>query len=330
MAGVPRVWGRYQTRARNVYFHEEQSRVRESPRRFALTWSHNGLYAAAVEAGISVMFENFVEIYENLKLPLYLLVAFSIVGIAQNSSAGEPELSEHTLPVPFVFSLGGLNEKEIESLKSVPGVQEVSIEKGRAKVTYQPFEEKNWSKFGPGWITGAEKIYDFIALKKLIGKTRWTHGGSIGGRSGAITSDGPVLSGVKGIDVTFGMMFDDLTSGHNEIMAVRCFSGAEKAKVEHEMLSGYVGQDYSIEKCGPGYVIVFRNRGLVNVVWQVSDQLFVELNKSFDKDMVAAYVERLGSVTPKDYKISLDGWVEDEIRWRLMQLDHDYTLGGKS
>jgi hypothetical protein len=239
----------------------------------------------------------------------------------QESLAGEepppkdtraPELAKllDAPTAPYVFNLGGLTQEEIDKLNAAPWVQSVEVGQKRVRVVWQPYEWKPKRKA----FDGCNDIYDFLVLKGRIGKTEWTHGGNTSGRAGAVIFD-------QYRAWTFGMMFNDLATGHNEIMSLKCYSEPESGQVEHEMLRDAPGTKTTIEKCGEGYVIVSRAGRGIFVVWQVSEQMFVRIDNSYDKEMVAAYVNRLGSTIPKDYKISVDRWVENEIRWRMKQID---------
>lgn len=162
-----------------------------------------------------------------------------------------------------------------------------------------------------------ERILSFLAIKGPLGGTRYTRSGSFAGRSGTI------LQGVRGGE-KFNIYFNDKATGRNEVMRLYLYCGAMPAQLEHEMLRNVPGTKATVEKCGDGYVILSRAGRGVFVVWQVSDQMFVRIDDSFDPVMVAAYVNRLGSITPKGYEISVDNWVANEIRWRLQQLDERY------
>lgn len=240
-------------------------------------------------------------------------------------SAGEEE--KFPPPKPFVFSLGGIPDKEIQALKSVPGVEESSIEEGRFRVVYQPFNNNPWCKASEGkpkWIKGAEKFYEFLPIKKKIGQTRWTHGNLFDINSDTIIWYGPILSGSKGYPLVFKFMFDNFRTKRNEVMSLKCYSDAEPAQLEHEMVRKLIGLPIRLEKCGKGYVLVGSDGNEDRVAWQVNDQSFIQIDSCFDRDMVAAYIERFGCITTNDYKVSLDTWVENEIRWRIKQLDFAY------
>lgn len=230
---------------------------------------------------------------------------------------GEPATERVPPPPPYTFNLGGLSKSEVDGLSKVPGVVEVVRSEERLKVTWQPFNDAPWTNPGDKWIPGADRIYDYLAIKGKLGKTKWSHGKGIIGRAGTI------ISQTRG-QVSFGMMFNDLSKGTNEMMALRCYDQASLGQVEHEMLRDVAGTPVKTEKCGDGYVVVSGAGRGVFVVWQVSDQMFVRIDNSFDKEMVAAYVNRLGSIIPSDYQVNADKWVEDEIRWRIPQINHAY------
>lgn len=244
------------------------------------------------------------------------LILNGTVGSRNAHAGGDQPKDSGTLPPPYTFNLGGLTSDQIKTLKEVPGVEETVLEKNRARVVWQPFNEGPWGR-REKWVKNAEKLYDLLAIKGPLGKTRWTHGGLSSGGAGTI------MFRTWG-EVTFGMMFDDGTTGHNEVMSLYCFSAASPGQVEHEMLRDVAGTNAKIEKCGDGYVIVSHGGRGTFVVWQVSDQMFVRIDNSYDKEMVAAHINRLGSITPESYMVSVDQWVKDEIVWRLQLLDGRY------
>ncbi len=231
-------------------------------------------------------------------------------------------------PKPFIFSFGGLSDKQIESMKAIPGVQEIGMIDGRTRVVFQPFNENPWGLAAggkPKWIKGAEQFYDFIAIKNRIGNTRWTHGNMVDHNSATVIWYGPTLSGSEGAPIVFGIMFDDLNTGRNEVMRVTCYSSCEPGQLEHEMLRGLNGLLISVEKCGNGHALVARGKQEVRVAWQVSNQIFATIDFTFDPEMVASYINRLGSITPPDFNAPLDKWIENEIRWRMRQIDFSYN-----
>ena len=232
------------------------------------------------------------------------------------------------LPQPYIFSLGGLTEQQLEDLKSVPGIKEAKFVDSRAQIVFQPYNDNPWFKAAEGkpkWIKGAESFYDYLPIKKQVGSTKWSHGGMVDHNAGSIIMLDPLTS--KGAPIAFGHMFDDLETGRNEIMRLICYSDSEPGQLEHEMLRGLVGEPIKIEKCGNGYAVVAGEGRQSRVVWQVSAQAFVRVDFCFDREMIAAYIGRLGGITPSDYKVSVDQWVEEEIRWRIKQLDLDYEFG---
>jgi len=244
-----------------------------------------------------------------------VLLGAPVSGCARGSEQPAPPQSENPhIPKnptrPYLFSLGGLTPDEVEALKRIPGVQDVKMEKGRAHVVWQFYV---WDPTMRG-VKNAARIYDFLAIKGKLGNTEWTHGGRSNARAGTVIDD-------LYREQTFSMKFDDRATGHNENMRLMCYCEPEAGQVEHEMLRYVAGTRIKVEKCGDGYVLVSRTGRGVCVVWQLSDQMFVRIDNSYDKEMVGAYVNRLGSVIPKDYRVSLDKWVENEIRWRLRQID---------
>lgn len=226
-------------------------------------------------------------------------------------------------PKPYVFSLGSLTPKQIEEVRTVPGIVEVSAGE-RTRVVWQPFNDGPWKPDGSKFIKGAERIYDFLAIKKRLGETVWTHGGIFGHNSSTIITYGPVLSGSKGVPKVFCNMFNDLKSHRNEVMSIVCYSDSEPGQLEHEMLRGLIGLPITVQPCANGFVLVANGNQELRVAWQVSDQIYATIDFSFDKEMAAAFIDRLGCITTKDYKVSLDKWVEEEIRWRMKQLDFDF------
>jgi hypothetical protein len=103
---------------------------------------------------------------------------------------------------------------------------------------------------------------------------------------------------------------------------LQCYNEALPGQVEHEMLRSVPGTRVTIERCGSGYVVVSTDdRGTI-VVWQASDQAFCRANNIADTAPLAPLVNRLGSIIPADYKVSVDRWVLNEIRWRVQWRDH--------
>ncbi len=216
---------------------------------------------------------------------------------------------------PHVYSLGGLSEEQVGKLRTTPGVKDVKVIKNRVRVVYQPYSAGKR-------ITVEEAktfCHGILAVKKQVGKTKWTHGGiTIGGR--------PVFT--SHAQVMFALMFNDGNTGHNEAMRIKSFPDIGRDMVEHEMLRYVLGTKVSVIRCGKGYAIVSRaSRGTLTV-WQPTPQQYVRIDNSFDRKMVAAYIERLGSITPKRYKVNLDKWVVNEIRWRLVELNDYYVKWG--
>lgn len=257
------------------------------------------------------------------RYPRSLLCLFTIFWLLRPAIGGESVDKVVPPPPPYVFSLGGLSDDQIERLKSVPGVVKVSPVEGRVQVIWQPYNDKPWEsgqKELP--LKDLVKIHDFLAIKTPAGKTQYTDGGAFCSRAGTIIHD------PRG-SIKFNMMFNDIGTRHSEVMSVYLYNQALAGQVEHEMLRDVPGTKATIEKCGDGYAIVSRSSWGTFVVWQVSDQMFVRIDNSFDPEMVAAYVHRLGSITPKSYDISVDKWVVNEIRWRVMDLDQCYMIGFK-
>ncbi|HYG74906.1 MAG TPA: hypothetical protein VEK08_07880 [Planctomycetota bacterium] len=229
-----------------------------------------------------------------------------------NASCGE--LANGELPSPFLFSLGGLTQTEIEELARVPGVEGVRQVGERHEFVWQPFNDQPWTGgFDNKWVKGAEGIYRFLKIEGVVGKTRWTHGGKTSSVSGRILR--------LRSRVCFSFMFNDASTKRNEIMILQCYTGATREDVEHDMLCGVPGTKWSVERCGNGNVIVSRSSWGTFVVWQVSDQMYVRIDNSYDKEMVEAYVNRFGSMIPADYKVDLDDWVQFEISGRIRFLN---------
>ncbi|MBE7462208.1 MAG: hypothetical protein HS116_01830 [Planctomycetes bacterium] len=226
-------------------------------------------------------------------------------------------------PKPYVFSLGCLTDQDVQILKSVPGVIDVSVGE-RIGVVWQPFNDGPWQADGSKFIKGAERIFDVLAIKKQIGNTKWTHGGIIGHNAGSIIWYGPELHGSYAVPKVFGIMFDDLRTGRNEVMRITCYSECEPGQLVHEMVRGMIGMPISLRKCGNGYALVADSDKEVRVAWQVSSQHFVTIDFSFDIEMVSSYMDRLGCITPPNFSVSVEDWVENEIRWRMKQLDASY------
>lgn len=252
----------------------------------------------------------------------FAAIVFTI--IARLACAGEPVVDKVPPPQPYIFDITGLNPDQVEDIKRVPGVQNATAIRDKTQVVFQPWNDNPWAMADQGkpkWIKGAERFYDFVAIKIPLGKTKWTHGGVIAHNAGAIIWYGPTLSGSKGAPIVFGIMFDDLKRGKNEILRIACYSESESGQLEHEMVRKMAGLAIRTENCGNGYILVGEQDNEVRVAWQISNQIFANIDFSFDREMVAAYIDRLGCITTKDFKVSLDQWVEDEIRWRMKQLD---------
>lgn len=243
-----------------------------------------------------------------LLVAVVMLAASCSGGDAAPASPGAATDSEPQRP--YVFTLGGLTVEQVRGLWSVVGVKSVEPANGRIRVVWQPYEKdpSPTSILGRRWIRGAEKIYDYLVIRDPLGGTKWTHGGKINNSAGTI---------IEQYGIAFGMMFNDAKTGHNEGLLLYCWSEALAGQVEHEMFRAMDPTTAKIRKCGDGYVMVEGDVGYATVVWPVSDQMFVRLDNSFDPEMVAAYVNRLGSVLPKDFKFDDQKWLENEIRWRL-------------
>jgi hypothetical protein len=242
-----------------------------------------------------------------------LAVSFSPSGVAGEPGAEVPAPEKVPPPPPYVFSLGGLKPDEIDGLKEVPGVEKVEAADGRTRVVWQPYNDEPWGT-RKKWIKGAERMADFIAVKGVSGKTQYARSGPGAPRKG------PIILDTRG-QVTLSVKFADVSGKEVGNLSLRCYSQTLPGQIAHEMLRNAPGTKVSVEKCGDGYVVVSGGSRGTFVVWQVSDQMFVRIDNVFDREMVAAYVNRLGSVTPKDCTVTVDGWVRNEIRWRIGHLD---------
>jgi hypothetical protein len=245
--------------------------------------------------------------------------------IAQQASRPPKKLIEkHTdvapnrarLP-PHVFTLGGLSADRIKSLKSTAGIVHVEeLASGRSLVLYQPYIKGTRMR-----LKQCEELYEHLVIKGVVGRTKWTHGGLYSGRSAGVFS--------SRASVYYGMMFNDARTGNNGTMGLSSYPDIPAEQVEHEMLRDAAGTNLRVVRCGKGYVIVSTAERGTFTVWQPTPHQYVRIDNSFDKKMVAAYIERLGSIIPANYKVDVDKWVNNEIKWRLIQLNDYYLTWGE-
>ncbi|MBE7466309.1 MAG: hypothetical protein HS116_22780 [Planctomycetes bacterium] len=227
-------------------------------------------------------------------------------------------------PKPYEFNIKGFKDQEVGELRQIPGILEVVTETDRTRVVFQPWNDNPWAMAAQGkpkWIKGAEGIYAFLPIKRPIGRTQWTHGALGPINSDSVIWYGPVISGSKSTPLLFNFMYNDLETSKNEIMRLVVYSECDTDKLVHEMLRGRIGKNIRIEKCGSGYAVVAGEGRGAHVAWQVNARSYVQVDFCFDREMVAAYMDRFGCVTPSDFKVSLNTWIEDEIRWRVHELD---------
>lgn len=211
------------------------------------------------------------------------------------------------------FRLHGLSEDEIVRLRAIDGMREVQpLENGWTRFTW-------WYQDSAGNVleTAAMSLYEFFPIRGRLGRTVYTHGNATSATARSV---------IRGHAQGFFVAFDDEATGHNELLRLSCFACPDLGQVEHEMLRDVAGTRAIVERCGDGYAVVSRASRGVFTVWQVSEQSFVRINNSFDREMVSAYVSKWGSVTPADVDLSVDKWVRDEIRWRIPQLDWAYSV----
>ncbi len=244
--------------------------------------------------------------------------------IAQQIQRPPPKLIEKHTDIaqnkvrrpPHVFTVGEFPADQIKSLRSTAGVAHVErLEGGRLRILYQPYVKG--SRIG---LKQCEELYEHLAIKRVIGKTKWTHGGLYSGRNGGVFSSRSGLC--------YGMMFNSASTGKNEAMSLNSYSDVSVEQVEHEMLRDVTGTEAKVVRCGKGYAIVSTaGRGTITV-WQPTPHQYVRIDNSFDKKMVAAYIERLGSIIPANYKVDVDKWVNNEIKWRLIQVKDYYEVWG--
>lgn len=244
------------------------------------------------------------------------------------SAEGVPPLAPGALPEAqqdrFVFRLRGLTPDLISAAKSHPSYQVEELPDGGVQVSWDPKVPKDWEALREryGGKHYPDFLYDLIAIKAKLGKTQFTHGG--------LGTDGWGGSAFREARhwLNAAINFDNLATGNNDIMFIHGVLGPTSKEVQHEMLRDFPGTKVSIEKCGEGYVIISRASRGVMVVWQINDQTYALIGDTYDKEMVAAYVNRLGSVVPKDFKVEVDPWVKDEILYRTHQVDHYFRTQG--
>lgn len=225
----------------------------------------------------------------------------------------------YPMPPPFTFRVAGLTPEEIESVSKVPGVLEVAESGTKTSIRWMPWVKDESAIFGRKWIKGAEAIAKVFAIKSSTADMRFTNAGPVNIAAGTIIY--PWIN-----TINFLVRFDDLTKRCGVELAIDCFGGGERAKVEHEMLRYVPGANAQTVKCGDGYVVVTREVGGTFVVWQAAEQMFVRIDNYFRPEPVAAYVNRLGSITPKDIDLTVDRWVENEIRYRLCHMHYYHSL----
>lgn len=247
---------------------------------------------------------------------LVLVPLFSLLQYDKDPILGEMERVPP--PPPFLVKIRGLSDEEAGKLKSVAGVQETNIVDGVVCVVWQPYSERPWWLHPPPkFIEKAAEFWPFLGIKEGAGNTRLWSANSVIGRSNSIFEKEWSSQSVI-------FHHDNLATGQRKDFTIRWHCESLPGQVEHEMLRNVVGTDVSIEPCGKGYVIVSNSGWGTFVVWQVSDQAYGRMDNGFDRDLLAPYIDKLGSVTPRDYKIDPDKWVENEIRWRLQKCDRSY------
>jgi len=242
---------------------------------------------------------------------LFLFAALASTRPADGTECSSPfRLPEVPLDAgPFVLRLADLASSEVEGLRQVEGVQEVNAETGR--VVFQPFRGK-----AGRWVKGAEKIAEYMQP-----------GSRAAARFIAPRDDAVCADALPGLSLQ--LTFPDASKKYEASVNLRGYAGAWPGLAEHEMLRDLIGYPARVEALGGGYVVAGRTRQGPCVVWPVNEQFFVCAYHVADLPRLAPYVRRFGSALPEDYRPNQERWVENEIRWRLAQLDRACPDGAK-
>jgi len=253
-----------------------------------------------------------------LLLAVMLLTSLPLASSEAAPTSGSDEVVPP--PPPYRLRLAGLDETQITGLLGVVGVTEVARDDRSITVEWQPYNDKPWES-QQKWIDGAQRFHDYIPIKGRLGKTQWTHGGQ------SMFSTG-IMQGSRGLCTI--MHFTNFASRSSEAMYLVGNPAPPPGQLVHEMLGREIGRKIEFVRIGDHWVIVSRSGYGTNVVWQVSDYWYMRIENTFDRDMVAAYLAKFGSITTPDLDLNLDRWIDNEIRWRFESVDRQLVMPIKS
>jgi len=240
-------------------------------------------------------------------------IASSAVGFEMPSYMPPPwdRIMTDTVPAPppLLLRLRGLSAEEVDLFRRGPGVESVEVEGEWWKVVWQPNLAGPWGKTeGKRLPDTIGDFHKLLAIKRPLGKTRW----DFSGRSLPTTRIIPAV----GSEETRIDFVDTRAGGVRELRIYHA-PWSPPGLIMHEMMRKVIGNPYEVCQIGDAYVIVGKQSDSVRVTWLVSQQCAIYITDSFDKEMIAGYLNRFGSITPKEFRLEFDDWMQTEIWWRL-------------
>lgn len=260
------------------------------------------------------------------------VLALALGGCGSRSeSSGPPEQDDAFPSLPpfpviegaYVFRFSGLTPEQIEPARKHPDYKIKDLSGGVTQVVFTPPPNREFREERFGEPRYAEYLFNMLFIPGPLGKTRGDSGffNALGWGGTAFLNPEHWLKGSVG--------FTDFSSGNSETMLVHAVLGVTSQEVEHDMLRYIAGTKVVTETFGEHGVLVSGNQQEGHIVaWQISPQAYVRIYNCYDKGMVAAYVDRLGSITPRDYRVDPDRWVRDEIISRIRRTDWDIRHRG--